>query len=197
MANLDAYTSVKTGLFVRLQIDEYRTSSGGSYSAQVLRFSDYDSTVTINSESYIPLGKLLHITPSTSELRTSSNTITVTLSGVPTNSIAEIIHSKIKGSPLRIYRGYFDVTTSAQIGGFESRFIGSVNNYSIQEEFDVEERSASNLLLLECASLIDVLSQKVSGRKTNPQSQQSFYPTDTSMDRVPTLKGTKFNFGAQ
>jgi hypothetical protein len=25
---------------------------------------------------------------------------------------------------------------------------------------------------------------------------KSFYPTDTSMDRVPTLKGTKFNFGA-
>jgi len=197
MANLDSYTSVKTGLFVRLQIDQYRTSSGGSYSAQVLRFSDYDSTVTIDSESYIPLGKLLNITPSTSELRTSSNTITVTLSGVPTNSIAEIIHSKIKGSPIKIYRGYFDVATDAQIGDFESRFIGRINNYSIQEEFDVENRTASNLLLLECASLVDLLSQKISGRKTNPQSHQAFYPSDTAMDRVPTLKGTKFNFGAQ
>lgn len=197
MANLDSYTSVKTGLFVRLQIDQYRTSSGGSYSAQVLRFSDYDSTVTIDSESYIPLGKLLNITPSTSELRTSSNTITVTLSGVPTNSIAEIIHSKIKGSPIKIYRGYFDVATDGQIGDFESRFIGRINNYSIQEEFDVENRTASNLLLLECASLVDLLSQKISGRKTNPQSHQAFYPSDTAMDRVPTLKGTKFNFGAQ
>jgi len=196
MANLDSYTSVKTGLFVRLQVDEYRTSSGAAYSAQVLTFSDYDTAKTIGSDTYTPLGKLLNITPSTSELRSSSNTITVTLSGVPTNAINEIVHSKIKGAPLKIYRGYFDVGTGAQIGDYEGRFFGSVNNYSIQEEFDVTERSAANLVLLECNSSVDLLSQKVSGRKTNPQSNNKFYPNDTSMDRVPTLKGTKFDFGA-
>ena len=196
MANLDTYTSVKTGLFVRLQIDEYRTGSGGSYSPQVLTFSDFDSTIVINGESYIPLGKLLNISPSSSELRASSNTITVTLSGVPTNSINEIVHSKIKSAPIKIYRGYFDVATDTLIDTVEARFIGSVNNYSLQEEFDLEERDATNLVLLECASTVDLLSQKISGRKTNPESHQKFYPTDTAMSRVPTLKGTKFDFGA-
>jgi len=196
MANLDAYTSVKTGLFVRLQIDEYRTTSGGSYTAQVLRFSDYETTKTIDGESYVPLGRLLNVTASSSELRSSSNTITVTLSGVPTNAIPEIVHSKIKGAPIKIYRGYFNVATGVQIGDYEGRFIGSVNNYSIQEEHDVINRTASNLLLLECNSSVDLLSQKIAGRQTNPQSENKFYPTDTSMDRVPTLKGTQFNFGA-
>lgn len=196
MANLDSYTSVKTGLFVRLQVDEYRTSSSAAYSAQVLTFSDYDTAKTIGSDTYTPLGSLLNITPSTSELRSSSNTITVTLSGVPTNAINEIVHSKIKGAPLKIYRGYFDVSTGTQIGDYEGRFFGSVNNYSIQEEFDVVERTAANLVLLECNSSVDLLSQKVSGRKTNPQSNNKFYPNDTSMDRVPTLKGAKFDFGA-
>jgi len=50
--------------------------------------------------------------------------------------------------------------------------------------------------MLECSSSVGLLGQKISGRKTNPQSQNRFYPSDRSMDRVPTLKGTKFNFGA-
>lgn len=196
MPNLTSYTSVKTGLFVRLQVDQYRTSSSASYTAQVLTFSDYDTSVVINSDTYVPLGKFLGITASTSELRPTDNPITITLSGIPTNSINEIVYSKIKGSPIKIYRGYFDVATGAQIGSFEGKFLGSVNNYSIQEEYEVESRSSSHIVMLECSSSVKILEQKIAGRKTNKQSQQKFYPNDTSMNRVSTLKGTKFNFGA-
>lgn len=195
MPNLDSYNSVKVGLFVRLQVDEYRTTSGGGYTSQILKFSDYDTPVTINGETYTPLGEFLSITASTSELRPTENPVTIALSGIPTNSINEIVHSKIKGAPIKIYRGYFDIS-GTQIGDFTGRFIGSVNNYSIQEEFDIESRTSSHMLMLECSSSVGVLGQKISGRKTNPQSQNTFYPNDTSMDRVPTLKGTKFNFGA-
>ena len=195
MPDLTSYISVTTGLFVRLQIDQYRTSSSGAYSAQVLRFSDYGTAVTINGESYVPLGEFLSITSSTSELRPSENPLTIAISGIPTNNINEIINSKIKGAPISIYRGYFTIA-GAQIGDFGGRFIGSVNNFSIQEEYDIDARSSSHMLMLECSSSVGILSQKVSGRKTNPQSQNRFYPNDRSMDRVPTLKGTKFNFGA-
>ncbi|MDC0647774.1 hypothetical protein OAP44_02980 [Candidatus Pelagibacter sp.] len=195
MPNLDSYTSVKVGLFVRLQIDEYRTTSGGAYTNQVLKFSDYDSVQTINTEAYTPLGEFLSITASTSELRPSENPVTIAISGIPTDNINEIIHSKIKGSPIKIYRGYYTVA-GTQIGDFTGRFIGSVNNYSIQEEFDIESRTSSHMLMLECASSVGLLTQKIAGRKTNPQSQKTFFSADTSMDRVPTLKGTKFNFGA-
>lgn len=195
MPNLDSYTSVKVGLFVRLQIDQYRTTSSSAYTPQVLRFSDYESTVTINSEAYTPLGEFLSVTASTSELRPSENPVTIALSGIPTNSINEIIHSKIKGAPIQIWRGYYTIA-GTQIGDFAGRFIGSVNNYSIQEEYDIESRTSSHMLMLECASSVGLLNQKIAGRKTNPQSQKTFYSSDTSMDRVPTLKGTKFNFGA-
>lgn len=196
MPILDSYTSVRVGLFVRLQIDQYRTSSSASYVSQVLKFSDYDTAVIINGENYSPLGEFLSVTASTSELRPSENPVTIALSGIPTNNINEIIHSKIKGSPIQIWRGYFNVATGTQIGDFAGRFLGSVNNYSIQEEYDVESRTSSHMLMLECASSVGLLSQKIAGRKTNPQSQKTFYSSDTSMDRVPTLKGTKFNFGA-
>ena len=196
MPNLDSYTSVKAGLFVRLQIDEYRTTSGGAYSTQVLRFTDYDTAKTIESETYTPLGEFLGVTQSTSELRPTENPVTVTISGIPTNNINEIVYSKIKGAPIKIYRGYFDVATGVQIGTYGGRFFGNVNNYSIQEEWDVETRTASHMLMLECSSSVGLLSQKIAGRKTNPYSQQKFYPSDTAMDRVPNLKGAKFNFGA-
>lgn len=195
MPNLDAYTSVRVGLFVRLQVDQYRIASVGAYSAQVLRFSDYDEAKTIDGETYTPLGEFLSITASSSELRPSENSVTIAISGIPTNNISAIINSKIKSAPITVYRGYF-TNAGSQIGDYTGRFIGSVNNYSIQEEFNVANRTSSHMLMLECASSVGLLSQKISGRKTNPQSQNTFYPSDTAMDRVPTLKGTKFNFGA-
>jgi hypothetical protein len=196
MPELSSYTSVKTHLYVRLQIDEYRTTSSGSYTPQILTFSDDESSFTINSETYTPLGRFLTVTASTSDLRTTTNTCTISLSGIPANAIEEILYSKVKGAPIAIYRAYFDVSTGTQIGDTVGRFIGSVNNYSLEEDFDIESRTASNILQLECASNIGILETKIAGRKTNPQSMKSFFDSDTSMDRVPTLKEKIFNFGA-
>ena len=197
MANLDAYTSVRTALFVEIQIDEYRTTSSGSYTSQVLRFSDYDTSFFIDGNNFVPLGEFLSIAPTTNELRPSSNTISIGISGVPTNNVAEIVYSKIKGAPIKIYRAYFNVSTGAQISTTEGKFFGSVNNYSIVDELDTTNRSGSTVIEFECSSNVDTLANKLAGRKTNPQSQQRFYPSDLSMNRVPTLKGTKFKFGAQ
>lgn len=196
MPVLDAYTSVKSHLYVRLQIDEYRTTAGGSYSAQVLRFSDDNTNLTINGELYTPLGEFLSITSSTSELRPTGSSVNIVISGIPTNNIAEILHSKIKGSPVEIYRGYFDVGTGSIIGSVQGRFLGSVNNLSLEEEFDVVSRTASNIIQLECSSNVEILSNKFAGRKTNPTSMKKFYSTDTSFDRIPNLADTTFNFGA-
>lgn len=196
MINLDSYQAIKTSLFVRFDVAEYRTNSSDPYVSQILTFSDHDAIVTINGETYTPVGKLLGVTSSRSELRPSGSDVTITLSGIPDTSIAEIVHSKIKGSPVKIYRGYFNASTGAQINSFVGRFIGSINNYSLQEEFDVYERTASNTIVIECNSTVETLSNKVAGRRTNEQSMKSFYPTDTSMDRVSSLQGSNFDFGA-
>lgn len=194
MANLTSYTAVRSNMLVKLDVAEYRTTSSGSYSANVLRFTDSPDTEAYNSESYVPLGKLLAITEKNNEIRPTANSITISISGIPTDSIAEIIHSKIKGSPIAIYRRYktvagVDIET-------QSYFTGTVDNWSIQEELQIEELKGTSIILLECTNRSTFLERQISGRKTNPQSQQRFYASDTSMDRVPTLKGTKFNFGA-
>jgi hypothetical protein len=199
MPALIDYSSIQTNLFVRLQIDEYRTSSAGAYTSQVLRFSDSRINYTINSEVYTGLGNLLGVTNSSSEIRPSSGELTITISGIPNTSIDEIVNSRIKGSPVTVYRAFFDVTTGTFINfGSEAygRFFGFVNSYSLQEEYDIDARTATNTIILICNSSIDVLNNKTSGRRTNPNSEKSFYPNDLSMDRVPTLKNATFDFGA-
>lgn len=197
--NLSTYSSIQSHLFVRIQVDEYRTTPTGGYTSQVLRFSDRRTPFTINGEEYIGVGNLMGITSTSSELRVSGNELTITLSGIPNSSIYEIVNSKIKGCPVRIYRAVFDAVTGNLLtidGNPMSRFRGFVNNYMLSEEYDVATRTSSNTLVLTCKSTVDVLMNKISGRKTNPESQKLFYPTDVSMDRVPNLENATFDFGA-
>ena len=196
--NLSAYNSVETGLFVRIQVDEYRTTSSGSYTSEVLKFSDYIRPITIDSESYTGLGRLLSISSSVSELTPSTGSLTISLSGIPNTSIAEIVNSKIKGSPIEVWRVFFNPTTGAQLsisGNPAGRFFGIVDNYSLDEEYDYDNRESSNRITMTCSSVITVLDNKVTGRRTNPVDQKFFYPSDLSMDRVPNLKDSYYNFG--
>ena len=100
---------------------------------------------------------------------------------------------------MRVYRGIFNASTGAFLsiaGNPLGRYRGFVNNYSLTEEWDNATRTSSNTLSLICASTVDVLQNKISGRKTNPESMKKFYPTDVSFDRVPNLENATFDFGA-
>lgn len=194
--SLTGYSVVRSALFVRIQVDEYRTSGSASYANEVLRFSDHNLSFAIDGESYIPLGNLLDIGRSQSELRPTRNTVTITLSGMPTNAIEEIMYSKIKGAPVKIYRAFFNNSTGAQIGTTQIRYIGAVNNYNIDEDIDPIDKTATSTIQLECLSNVEVLQRKTSGRRTNPASMNKFYPNDTSFDRVPSLVNSNFDFGA-
>ena len=196
--NLSSYKSIQSNLFVRIQVDEYSTN-GSSFSAQVLRFSDMNTTFEINAESYIGAGNFMGITPTSSEIRASGGEVTISLSGIPNTSIAEIVNSKIKGAPVRIYRAFFNAATGGFLniaGNPAGRYRGFINNYSLNEDYDPQTRTSSNTLVLVCSSAVEVLSNKIAGRKTNPESQKQFYPNDLSMDRVPALENATFNFGA-
>jgi hypothetical protein len=195
MINLSTYPAVRTALFVRIDVDEYRTAPDEPFGPVVLAMTDHNQNYNIDSQLYVPLGNLLNITATNNELRASSAQVTVSISGIPNNSIAEIVNSKIKSAPVRIYRGYFNPQTNQIIGDILGLFRGFVNNYSLQEDYDVDARTASNTVVLQCASTIDILSRKYSGRKTNPESQKKYFPTDLSMDRVPALERTTFDFG--
>lgn len=194
MASLSSYTSVKTNLFVEVTVQEYRTTPNGSYAVETLRFTDSDVAVSIDSDTYTPLGELLKITPTTSELRPTSDSITISISGIPTGNLTDLLYSKFKGSIVKVRRQFRQIDNT--LISTQGYFFGRINNWSIQEEYDVETRTASNIILLECSNHLSVLKEKISGRKTNPNSNKRFFPNDTGMDRVPIIKGTKLDFGA-
>lgn len=165
---------------------------------ETLLFSDHRETVVIAGDTYVPLGRLVSVSPSNSDLRPSFQNFAIAVSGIPDSSIQSILASKVKGSTVTVRRGLFDVNTGSLIPGAANpvvKFKGFVNNYSISEEYDIVNLRASNTIQYDCNSLIDVLSNKKAGRKTNPASMKRYYPNDVSFDRVPILVNTAFDFG--
>jgi hypothetical protein len=199
MVDLSGYTDIETCLLVRLEIENYRESIGDVAEPVVANFSDYYRGLVLDGEDYDPVGKLLAVTASRSELKVSRDSITVTISGVPNEDLQEILASDIKGSKISIWRALINSTTGAILsvtGNPTGRFFGYVNNYSIEENYEILELEGTHTIQLECSSFISLYGTYVAGRRTNPVDEKLFFPNDVSFDRVPTLVGSNYNFGA-
>lgn len=187
--DLTSYGSVGSNLFIKITLP-----------SSTLLFSDRLSSTVINSDTYVGLGKLLAVSGSNSELKSSSGEVTVSISGIPNSSITDITNANIKGSNIRIVRGLFNATTDSLLtsvaGNPINRFVGYVNNISLEEDYDVDSKTSTNTLIMSCASNVDVLNNKVAGRRTNSSSEKKYFPTDLGMDRVATLENSYFDFGA-
>jgi len=187
--SLTGYGSIESNLFIKITL----TSSS-------LLFSDRLISTAIGGDTYVGLGKLLSVSGSNSELRSSGQELTIAISGIPDSAISDITTSSIKGSSVRIIRGLFNAVDgsflSAITGNPITRFSGYVNNIALDEEYDVESKNSSNTIILSCASNVDVLNNKIAGRRTNSESQKKFFPNDVSMDRVSAIESTYFDFGA-
>jgi hypothetical protein len=188
--NLSGQSAIQTNFFVRMDVPGYA----------VLRFSDFSRPFTINSESYAALGQLMGISNGVSEMRASGQEVNITITGIPSTNISDVLTYRYKGSEVLVYRGVFNPATGQLLGGVGTnpaqRFKGIVTNYGITEQFDRETRTATNTIVFTCASDIRLLENKTNGRRTNPTDQKSFYPDDLAMDRVPNLVKSQFQFGA-
>jgi hypothetical protein len=183
--DLSAYDSIQTNLFVKLDIPDY----------DVLTFSDYHKDYTILGTVYQGLGELLAVTATVNNLRAAPDEITVSIAGIPSANITDIIGNKVKGSSLRVYRGFFDPVTGELLsiaGNPAGKFQGIVSNYNISDELDMGSSTGSIVLTLTVTSVVSQLENKLSGRRTNPAD----FATESSMNRVSALAKSNFNFGA-
>lgn len=189
MPALSTYKSVETALLVKIELPE-----------GAIRYSDYNTTLALEGEIYQGLGKLVGITNTTSELRISNDTLTLTISGIPDSSLQSLTNSKMKGSNVSVYRVLFDPVTKQPLdvpNPIVGRFFGVVNNYSLDEEWDYSTRTSSNTVAIICSSLVSVLEKKYSGRRTNDTDQKKLFPGDQSFDRITSLVNANFQFGAK
>jgi hypothetical protein len=79
---------------------------------------------------------------------------------------------------------------------FFKRYQGYVGNFSVTEDWNQQMRSRVATCSISCSSFRTILQNRISGLKTNPSVWKNFYPNDTSMDRVPVIASTYFDFGA-
>lgn len=189
MIDLSSYAAVEAAMFCRIDVPDY----------DVLLFSNYNIPVTIGTDTYVNLGTLLNVTDSSSDLRATSGNMTVTISGIPNSSIAEVLAQQFKGSSIQIWRVFFDANTKQMLsipGNPAGRFQGIVTNWTLDESWTPGATSTSNQISFTCSSRVEQLTRKVSGRRTNSYDQKRWYPTDVSMDRVSIIANTNFNFGA-
>jgi hypothetical protein len=172
---------------VRIDVDNAGTD--------IWRFSDYNINFSIADETYVALGGLMSIGRTKTELAPSTNPVTITLSGVPNTAISDVLNARLKGSRVKIYRAFFDPDDGSQVGVTTMRYNGILKNYSIDEEYSVVDRTATNIISINIDSIVGYLNTKIVGRQTNPESMKTFYPTDKSFDRVPSIKNQAWDFG--
>jgi hypothetical protein len=180
--------SIKFAEFVKL------TTPSATYT-----FCNAAAAITVNGTVYSGLGSLLSITNIDRQVKATSGDLGVSLTGIDSTNIALVLSATIKGSKIEVWRGFLDsnnqiITTPTQ--QFFKRYQGLVSNIAISEDFDTQARIRVATCVLTCASFRTILQNRVGGVRTNPSIWKSFYANDTSMDRVPVIAATYFDFGA-
>jgi CBS domain-containing protein len=182
--DLSSYRSIQTNLFVRLVIPGYST----------LTFSDYHRNYTISGTNYTGLGQLLAVGNTEDSLRAAPSELSISISGIPSTNVTDIINNRIKGSECQVFRGFFDVNTGELLsiaGNPAGKFQGVVSNYDIADDLDMGSDTGTVTLTLTVTSVVELLQNKINGRRTNTQD----FPNG-DMARVLPLQKSNFNFGA-
>lgn len=186
MINLNSRTSIETGIFLKWTISDLET----------VYVSDYNTPITFEGNTYTNIGTLLSIGGYVSTLKASTSQLSIGLSGIPSGSIAEILTNRIRGSAVELYRGIFDPVThllDETIGTNPLlKYKGIVTGYDVTDDVDITTSLATSTITITCASPVEILTNKISGRRTNPAD----FIDESSMDKVPALANSNFNFGA-
>lgn len=197
MATLEDYNSIRTAIAVKIDVDEYWNGSG--YISQALTFTDHYTDFTFDSDTYTALGKLLSVGDITSELKATSQSLVIAVSGIPNDSIEEIVYSRILSAPVYIYRAFFNLDGTLiddlDFANPLQRYVGYIDNYSLNEDWDPVNKVATNTITIDINSSIDVISKTRAGRQTNRASMKKYYPNDKSFNRVAALANQPVNFG--
>ena len=189
----------------------YASSATGSQTqAGVISITYYISNcyknIVHNSKTYQALAGFLTVGEIQNNISNANDELQIGLSAIPSVYISAVLGTQIKGGDVNIYRAFFDYNTQEVITGqIYKRFAGVVSNFSVQEDIETlnQDVGVTHTITITASSIMGVLENKVSGRRTNKQDYQIFYTelnnvnyaTDPSMNRVETLFNQSFDFG--
>jgi hypothetical protein len=168
--------------------------------SNVYTFCNAAAPISVDGMTFTNLGSLLQISDIKRDIKANSSDLSISLTGVDGTNVAVILSSDIKGSRIEVWRGFLDsdnqiIQTPTQ--QFFKRYQGIVSNYSITEDWNEQARTRIATVGISCASFRTILENRVGGVRTTPKIWQVFYPGDNSMNRVPAIAGSYFDFGGE
>lgn len=136
-----------------------------------LTITDYFHEIVTGGSTFLPVGHLLEIgqPQETQELRVGS--VLVRISGVEQSYVAIFLTQEYINKRVRIWKAVLD-DQGAIIGDKILTFDGQITGFSIDDSED------SSVISVSCASHWADFERR-SGRLTNNNSQQYFFPNDT------------------
>lgn len=167
--------------------------------ATVYTFCNAGAPITVGGITFSNLGALLSVGDVQRDIKSTSDDMTIQLTGIDPASIALILSNDIKGSLVEVWRGFLDsnnqiITTPTT--QFFKRYQGIISGVSITEDFNSELRQRIATCSIACSSMRRVLENRLSGVRTNKSNWQFIYANDTSMNRVSEISNTYFDFGS-
>jgi hypothetical protein len=185
--------SIEYGVLIDLTLD-----------ATTYYISNCYKDVVYGGNTYLALAGFLSVSEIQNNISNANDEVQVSLSAIPPTYIAATLDTQIKGGEINIYRAFFDYRTQQVItGAIYKRFTGVISNFSVQEDLNAAGASpdVSHTITIIASSIMGVLENKISGRRTNQDDYQIVWPelgnsaTDPSMNRVDTLFNSSFDFG--
>jgi hypothetical protein len=188
MTALDS-SSIRHAEFIRLTMP-----------SNVYTFCNAAAPISVDDMTFTNLGSLLQLSEVKRDIKANSSDLNISLTGVDGTNVSIILSSDIKGSRIEVWRGFLDadnqiIQTPTQ--QFFKRYQGIVSNYSITEDWNEQARTRVATVGISCASFRTILENRVGGVRTTPKIWQVFYPGDNSMNRVPAIAGSYFDFGGE
>jgi hypothetical protein len=188
MTALDS-SSIRHAEFIRL------TMPSNTYT-----FCNAATAITVSGITFTNLGSLLQLSDIKRDIKANSSDLSISLTGVDGTNVAIVLGSDIKGSRIEVWRGFLNASNqiiTSPTQQFFKRYQGIVSNFSITEDWNEQIRSRVATVGLSCASFRTILENRVGGVRTTPKIWQAFYPNDNSMNRVPSIAGSYFDFGGE
>jgi hypothetical protein len=160
---------------------------------------DLEPNITKTEDyTFIATSGLMSVGVITDDLEAKDAPLTIALDGIRREFIATVLSTKIKGSAISLYRGFYDQETGRLIGKPIKRWVGRVDGISVSDSSNIElEQQEGSLITLDCRNIVSLIRDKQSGIYTSESSWNRHYPLDTSMHNVAGLVDRQFNFGKE
>ena len=175
---VDTSRSIEHGVLIDLTLD-----------ATTYYISNCWKSIIYNGNTYQALAGFLTVSEIQSNISNANDELQVSLSAIPANYIAATVGTQIKGGEINIYRAFFDYRTQEVITGeIYKRFAGIISNFAVQEDINTLASipEVNHTITITASSIMGVLENMVSGRRTNKDDYQIQWTELPIVNRIIT-----------